>query len=132
MHTYLSEWRRFRRLGQKQLAAKAGISLQHLSNVELGRKAFNSVTLEKLADALSCTTTELVAVNPVTYGGMKLSRIVRGNDPEHLEEIAAIFSSLARLVRTHPERVQEAVRVAQQLSDHSHMRRKGGTQDSQA
>ncbi|MCF1470579.1 helix-turn-helix transcriptional regulator [Agrobacterium vitis] len=134
MHTYLYEWRRFRKLGQKQLASAAGVGLQHVSNIERGRVVFTSETLHRLAAALGCTTTELVAINPLTYGGDRLARVVRNGEPEQLadqlDQMAAIFAGMGQVVRYHPERLLLIARAAQRLADHSRKSRTSGTGDN--
>ncbi|MCE6073415.1 helix-turn-helix domain-containing protein [Agrobacterium vitis] len=119
MHTYLAEWRRYRGYGQKRLAAIAQVSLQTISNIENQRRGFSSETLERIANALGCSTTHLVAVNPLDHRSIFL----RSRSPEAIErelrQATAIFKSLATLVETYPQRVPQAAAVAQRLADHS-------------
>lgn len=48
-------------LNQPQLAAKAGLTKQQISNLELGKRSGTVSSLGRLADALGCSIYELMA-----------------------------------------------------------------------
>ncbi|MUZ65309.1 helix-turn-helix domain-containing protein [Agrobacterium vitis] len=120
MRTYLAEWRQYRGLGQKQLAAAAGVSIQTVSNIENGRRGFSSEVLERLGAALACSPMHLVSVNPLEHRSIFLRSRSRVGVNQELRQASAILSSLAHLVEHYPQRVPLAVAVAQQLSDQNH------------
>lgn len=52
--------RRFLRLTQREFAAKAGISVAFLADIEHGRRSFSVVNLAKIAFALRLSCDEIV------------------------------------------------------------------------
>lgn len=126
MHTYLAQWRRFRKLGQKQLAAVAGVSIQTISNIESERGGLTSQMLERLAMALGCTTTELVAINPLEHRELYRRRVIRTTHARDLRITAAILQSLADLMDRNPERLPRVLRAAERLAGRTRKRQSAG------
>lgn len=60
---YLRQWRLYRRLEQKQLAAQAGLGRQTVIRLEKGASA-NELTVYKLASALQISTDKLLTEEP--------------------------------------------------------------------
>ncbi|TWD54520.1 DNA-binding XRE family transcriptional regulator [Agrobacterium vitis] len=119
MQNFVREWRKFRRLAQKQLAARAEIGAQHISDIERGVENPSARTLEKLAAALQCTIHELLTVNPHNSAKPVARLIEPGSDEEiaeQLEQLAAIFAGLARLARQEPERLPMALQKARHIA----------------
>jgi transcriptional regulator with XRE-family HTH domain len=67
-------------LSQKELAGKAGIKTQHLSNIEQGRAFASAELVGRLAAALKITPAELF------YSGLHPSRLP-GNHPDIRTEV---------------------------------------------
>jgi transcriptional regulator with XRE-family HTH domain len=51
----LLEWRVYRRMSQRQLASRSGVSLATISQIESGKRQPRPATLQRLADALEAT-----------------------------------------------------------------------------
>lgn len=60
MKNRLKELRLARRLTQRQVAEKAGMSVSYYTEIELGKKQLNALRLETLAKALDCTISEII------------------------------------------------------------------------
>src|SRR5208282_6660427 len=58
---FVRKLRERKQLTQEQLAAKTGITYQHLSGMENGRENFSIDILESLARALACPLPQLIA-----------------------------------------------------------------------
>ena len=58
---FIRKLRERKQLTQEQLAAKTGITYQHLSGMENGRENFSIDILESLARALACPLPQLIA-----------------------------------------------------------------------
>jgi transcriptional regulator with XRE-family HTH domain len=63
---YLREWRQFRQLTQERLADRLGITKQHVSDLERGRRQYNQALLEGFADALTCEPADLLMRDPTS------------------------------------------------------------------
>ena len=62
--TYLLQWRRKRDLTQQKLAELAGMAHTSIGRLERGESAFEQETLERLAEALDISASELLFINP--------------------------------------------------------------------
>jgi transcriptional regulator with XRE-family HTH domain len=62
--SYLREWRKFRDLSQEELAARAGVKHSTVSRLENGITGWVQDTMEALADALDCSVSELLFMDP--------------------------------------------------------------------
>lgn len=56
----MKEMREFKNMGQRELAENVGVSIAFISQLENGLKECNSSVLKRIADALKCTTDELL------------------------------------------------------------------------
>ena len=63
----LYKLRKERKMTQKELAAKSGISQQAISNTETGRTIPSSETIRLLASVLKVSTSELLGEDISTY-----------------------------------------------------------------
>jgi transcriptional regulator with XRE-family HTH domain len=61
---FLREWRQHRQLTQERLADRLGISKQHISDMERGRRQYNQAMLEAAAEALACEPADLIMRDP--------------------------------------------------------------------
>lgn len=62
--TYFREWRKFRGLTQKEVAARCGITDGTISFLENRQAGYSQFTLEAVANALDCYPSELLAFEP--------------------------------------------------------------------
>lgn len=62
--TYLKEWRNYRHLTQKALAARLEVSEGFVSRLERGERAYTQDLLEAAADALSTDVASLLMRDP--------------------------------------------------------------------
>ncbi|WP_170973481.1 helix-turn-helix transcriptional regulator [Rhizobium sp. FKY42] len=116
MRIYLKEWRTFRGYRLKQVAALAGYTVQHLSNVENGRGGLSQEAIERLAAVLGCSVTDLMSVDPTLEA---TNRLIKTGTAQELAQLGSIFHSLAKIVRDYPERLPLALQAAQRLVAHS-------------
>src|SRR4051812_46515286 len=62
---FIKEWRKFRGdISQEELAGRIDMSAGNLSLLERGLINYTQDTLERLADALDCTTVDLLTRDP--------------------------------------------------------------------
>ena len=82
--------RRKKGLTQEKLAEKAGMSLQYLAMLELGRKFPSGEMLERLATALDIETYELLAIAPSANNELEILR------SDVIYEVKALNEKLAQ------------------------------------
>lgn len=82
METRIKELRQARGLTVEQLAKLAGMSKSYLSEIENGRKQINGRRLDKLAEALDVTVTDLIADPDISADLERHLSILRDLDPE--------------------------------------------------
>ena len=85
----IKEKRRKRGLTQEKLAEKAGMSLQYLAMLELGRKFPSGDMLERLANTLEIETYELLAIAPSANNELEILRNDIVNEVKTLNETLA-------------------------------------------
>ncbi len=61
---FVKEWRKFRGLTQEQLAERAGMSPNNISQLENNRQRYSADGLDRLAAALNCDPAHLLLVDP--------------------------------------------------------------------
>lgn len=61
---FIKEWRKFRDLNQDQLAERIGVGQPYISKIERGVQSPDLEFLERAAEALSCSTTDLINRDP--------------------------------------------------------------------
>lgn len=61
---YIKEWRKYRKLTQKELAERSGLSRATINQVENGLVQYTQKLLIPLAQALSCRASDLIGINP--------------------------------------------------------------------
>ena len=87
------ELRRARRLSQRQLAARAGLSGQFIADIEQGRGNASLASLSKVAEALDVAPTDLLqsaaAVEPPP--GRRLNESELRSVKEALEKLNTVF-----------------------------------------
>lgn len=81
-HTYIRQWRDFRRLTQDQVAERIGISRVNYGRIEAGKVPYNQDFLELCAEALKCTKADLLERDPVTESLVDQLRAVLGRATE--------------------------------------------------
>ncbi len=78
---FIKEWREYRGLTQAQLAERVGMTQGNISQLERGIQGYSVAGLNALAEALNCTTWQLLNVDPGKPG------IKSGSDDELLWSI---------------------------------------------
>jgi transcriptional regulator with XRE-family HTH domain len=114
---YLKDWRKSRGMGQKALAAAAGLSVQHVSNIETGRSQVSSASLARMAAALHCDAADLLAPPPKRRARPPRAAGFAERVAPDLDRVGGLFIALADLERRYPERVPAASAVAWRLVD---------------
>jgi transcriptional regulator with XRE-family HTH domain len=89
---YVREWREFRKLKQEKLAEKAGYSAATISQLETGKQGYEEKTLVRLAAALDCEPSDLIAGPPELA---PLVNQVRNLPPDRREDV---IDALMRLL----------------------------------
>lgn len=84
--------RRSRKLTQKTVAEKIGVTVTHISNIESGRNGVSLETLNEIANVLDVPTTFLTLIGTQTPPDKALAKLLRS----YCETIYA-------LVETEPE-----------------------------
>ncbi len=64
----VKQWRLFRQLSQEELAARVGMKHSTIGRLERGQISYTQDTIEKLSDALDCSPSELLFVDPFNPG----------------------------------------------------------------
>lgn len=87
------------RMSQADLAAKAGIDLPRISNIELGKVAMRIPTFVKIAEALDVSADHLLRLNTkegkAVYEGEFL-KIVEDCTPEEIESLLLIVQQVKK------------------------------------
>ena len=63
---FVREWRDFRGMTQEKLAEAAGLTPGAISQLERGEVGYTQRSIEALADAMSCSPSDLTGRNPVS------------------------------------------------------------------
>lgn len=101
--TYIRDWREYRGLTLKEVEHRmekspgetliTGVSI---GRIERGLQPYTQPILEALADALNCTTSDLLEVNPKKQGEVvDLMRFIRSMDTAKVGELAKIAKAIA-------------------------------------
>jgi transcriptional regulator with XRE-family HTH domain len=93
---FIREWRKFRDLNQEQLAERMGVGQPFISKIERGAQSPDLEFLERAADALNCSTTDLIKRDP--------------NDPE------AIWDLWEKMQPVQREQLVEIAKTLQKVS----------------
>jgi transcriptional regulator with XRE-family HTH domain len=64
-HTFLREWRKFKKLSQEEAADRIGTTQGNLSKIERRDLPYNQDFLEKAALAYGCDPEDLISINPI-------------------------------------------------------------------
>lgn len=116
----IRDMRRQRAYSLNDLAAKAGISVSYLSEIERGSKKPSLRTLEKLAQALHITQGQLLDENDAVMQKLSVGdkiRIVRENQAKTMTELASAAGiSVSYLSQIERSQVQPAVRTVNNLA----------------
>jgi len=65
---HIRGWRKYRGLTQEQLASRLGVATSSVSQLETGKQGYSQPMLEAIAEALSCSVTDLLGVDPTKEG----------------------------------------------------------------
>ena len=93
--TFIKEWRVFRNLTQDRVAERIGVSRENYGRIESGKVPYNQDFLEICADALACTSGDLLSRNPLTETMVdKLRALVQKASAADQERVFKIAKSL--------------------------------------
>jgi transcriptional regulator with XRE-family HTH domain len=67
---FLKQWRTHRGYSQERLAEMVQTSKGYISDLERGKRPYNQVLLEALADALQCSPPDLLMRDPTQADGI--------------------------------------------------------------
>lgn len=70
-HTFIRDWRKWRKLTLERLADRVGVSVGALSQLERGDVGYTQPMLEALADALNCEPADLITYSPKAVGDLR-------------------------------------------------------------
>ncbi len=101
--TFIEAWRKYRGLSQVQLEHRLEkapgeplISRVSIGRIEKGEQPYSQPILEALAEALDCTVSDLLEVDPTKAGEVvDLMRIIRGLDSKGVHQLAKIAKAIA-------------------------------------
>jgi transcriptional regulator with XRE-family HTH domain len=113
MPVYLREWRLTRRLQQKELAARTGLSVQTISNVERRRSGAPD-TVARLALALGCSEIDLRSLPGAEK--IDVARVVKQGTAAELRQLGEIFVAVSDVMEKFPERVPLVVLAAERCA----------------
>jgi XRE family transcriptional regulator, regulator of sulfur utilization len=110
LHERLKEMRRARDLTLKELAARSGLSVSYLSDLERGRTTPPLPTLEMLAGALDITVLDLLTgvdfAGEQTDAGLPPGLVALLNDPEYRLELTQEWVQLLGKIQLRGKRPQ--------------------------
>ncbi|KAA5604243.1 helix-turn-helix transcriptional regulator [Roseospira marina] len=100
MENRIREWRKARGLTLKQLAERAGTSNQQISHLEKGRRRLSLEWMQRLAEALDCLPSDLLADSsqPRNERERALVELFRGLSEEQQEAFLKATLALAKPV----------------------------------
>lgn len=90
----MKEWRLYREMTQADLAAKIGVAISTISQLERFEQGYSQATLEALAEALRCEPGDLLMINPMSDGSVW--RILERLSPEDRQQVARIADTFKR------------------------------------
>jgi transcriptional regulator with XRE-family HTH domain len=110
LHERLKEMRKARDFTLKELAARTGLSVSYLSDLERGRTMPPLPTLETLAVALDITVLDLLTgvdfAGEQTEGGLPPGLAALRDDPEYRSEITQDWVDLLGKIQLRGKRPQ--------------------------
>lgn len=93
-------------MSQADLAAKAGIDLPRISNIELGKVVMRVPTFFKVAQALGASADHLLCLNTPESKGVyqgEFLKIVEDCTPEEIESLLTIVQQVKKTIHTKSE-----------------------------
>lgn len=91
--TQIRAWRKEMGLSLSRLADRIGMTTSNLSKIERGEQPYTQPVLEALADALGCSTADLLMRPPGSNKG-PVQTALDGLDPETREQALAVIKAL--------------------------------------
>jgi len=85
----IREWRKYRGLTQEQLAERIGIARSYLTKIERGSRRYDQPFLEAAAEALRCSPSNLIDVDPTAPDGL-WSILETLTVPERVQAVAVL------------------------------------------
>ena len=101
----IRESRMAKKMSQQELAAKANISLPHISDIEHGKQSMKLITFVRIIEALQVSADEILradvpAVNQLYQN--EFSQIVEDCTPTEIESLKRILIQVKQSMRTVP------------------------------
>ena len=96
-HTFLREWRKYRKLSQEEAAERLDTTQGTLSKIERRELPYNQDFLEKAALAYGCEPEDLLSINPIKPDAPRLVYERLRHAPKALQDRAiAVLEALLK------------------------------------
>ena len=101
----IREARTAKKMSQQELAAKANVSLPHISDIEHGKQSMKLITFVKIIEALQVSAdvilrADVPAVNQLYQN--EFSRIIEDCTPAEIESLKRILLQIKQSMQTYP------------------------------
>lgn len=98
MSHFIKQWREYRGLQQKDFAGLMGLGRPYVSMVENGNRRYDQKFLEKAAQVLNCTVTDLVGRPPGE--NEDITQLLANASPEDRERVEVMIRALLSHVKS--------------------------------
>ena len=92
-------------MSQQELAAKANISLPHISDIEHGKQSMKLITFTKIIEALQVSADVILRANVPIVNQLyqnEFSQIIEDCTPAEIESLKRILLQVKQSMRTNP------------------------------
>jgi transcriptional regulator with XRE-family HTH domain len=94
---FMRQWREFRELSQQRVADRVGMSRENYGRIENGKIPYDQDILEMAADALNCSTADLLERDPIIEDAIyKLQKLLREATPMKRAQVLAVAETLLK------------------------------------
>ena len=101
----IREARMAKKMSQQELAAKANISLPHISDIEHGKQSMKLITFARIIEALQVSADVILRANVPTVNHLyknEFSQIIEDCTPSEIESLKRILLQVKQSMRTNP------------------------------
>ena len=103
----IREARMAKKMSQQELAAKANISLPHISDIEHGKQSMKLITFAKIIEALQVSADVILRANVPTVNQLyqnEFGEIIGDCTPAEIESLKKILVQVKETMRTAPQK----------------------------